>query len=119
LALAILIPWALGMVLLLADGRRRAVSWIAIATLLANLAALVVLAVRVLPDGAETIVTGDWVGGVGIVLHADPLGVAFALLSSFVVLAALVHETLEGVRSRTFPALTVLLATGLTGLFLT
>ena len=119
LSLAILVPWVLGMVLLLADGRRRSVAWLAVATLVCNLTALVVLAVRVLPDGSERIVTGNWVGGVGIVLHADALGIAFALLSSFVVLAALVHETLEGVRSRTFPALAVMLATGLTGLFLT
>lgn len=119
LSLAILIPWVLGMLLLLADGRKPIVGWIAIGTLLSNIAALIVLAVRVLPDGSETIVTGNWVGGVGIVLHADALGVTFALLSSFVVLSALLHETLEGVRSRSFPALTVMLATGLTGLFLT
>jgi multicomponent Na+:H+ antiporter subunit D len=119
LTLSLLIPWALGVLLLLLDGRRRLVGWIAVLALLGNLAALVALAVNVLPDGSVTIVTGGWAGGVGIVLHADPLGVTFALLSSFVVLAALLHETLEGVRSRTFPALAVLLSTGLTGLFLT
>ena len=119
LLLSLLIPWVTGVLLLLADGRRRYVGWIGVAALAGNLAALVVLAVRVLPDGAVRIVTGEWAGGVGIVLEADPLGVAFALVSSFVVLAALVHETLVGVRSRSFPALVVLLATGLTGLFLT
>lgn len=119
LTLSLLVPWAVGVLLLLLDGRRPLVGWIAVLALLGNLAALVVLAVRVLPDGTETVFTGGWEGGVGIVLHADPLGVTFALLSSFVVLAALVHETLEGVRSRTFPALVLLLATGLTGLFLT
>ncbi len=119
LSLALLIPWAVGVVLLLADGRRRLVGWVAVAAMVGNMIALVVLAVGVLPDGSERIVTGGWTGGVGIVLDADPLGVTFALLSSFVVLAALVHEVLEGVRSRIFPALVLMLTTGLTGLFLT
>jgi multicomponent Na+:H+ antiporter subunit D len=119
LVLALLIPWVGGVLLLLADGRRRRWGWAAVAAVAGNLAALVALAVEVLPDGHETIVTGGWEGGIGIVLRADALGVTFALLSSFVVLAALVHEVLDGVRSRTFPALVVLLSTGLTGLFLT
>ena len=119
LALALLIPWLVGALLLVVDGRRRVVGWIAVATVVVNLAALVVLAARVLPDGSERIVTGGWEGGIGIVLEADPLGVTFALLSSVVVLSALVHEVLDGVRSRGFPALVVLATTGLTGLFLT
>lgn len=119
LALALLIPWAVGVTLLVADGRRRWVGWVAVAAMVGNLAALIVLATQVLPDGSRRIVTGGWEGGIGIIIEADPLGVTFALLSSFVVLAALVHEVLDGVRSRTFPALVVLLATGLTGLFLT
>lgn len=119
LALALLIPWVTGVGLLLADGRRRVWGWVAVGGVLGNLAALVVLAVRVLPDGSERVVTGGWQGGVGIVLEADALGIAFALVSSLVVLAALVHEVLDGVRSRIFPALVVLLTTGLTGLFLT
>lgn len=119
LVLALLIPWVIGVLLLLADGRRKTYGWLSVAAVAGNLAALIVLATRVLPDGHETIVTGGWQGGVGIVLRADALGVVFALLSSFVVLAALVHEVLDGVRSRTFPALVVLLTTGLTGLFLT
>ena len=57
--------------------------------------------------------------GVGIVLHADVLGVAFALLSVLVLLAATAHEVLAGVRERVFPGLVLLLACGLTGLFLT
>jgi multicomponent Na+:H+ antiporter subunit D len=119
LTLALLIPWLTGAGLLLADGRRRVVGWAAVAAVVGNLAALTALAVRVLRDGAVTVATGDWPGGIGIVLHADALGLAFALISSLVVLAALVHEVLDGVRSRTFPALVVMLATGLTGLFLT
>ena len=119
LVLALLIPWVVGVVLLLVDGRRPVVAWVAVGAMVANLGALVALALEVLPGGAVEIVTGNWVDGVGIVLRADPLGVAFALLSSLVVLAALIQEAVGGVRSRTFPALVVLLATGLTGLFLT
>ena len=55
----------------------------------------------------------------GIVLRADALGVAFALLSILVLLAATAHEVFTGVRDRTFPGLVLLLAGGLTGLFVT
>ena len=119
LGLALLIPWAAGALLVLADGRSRAVGWAAVGALAANLAALGVLAAEVLSGRAVEVVTGNWPAGVGIVLHADALGVLFALLSSFVLLAATVHEVIDGVRERTFPALVVLLAAGLTGLFLT
>jgi multicomponent Na+:H+ antiporter subunit D len=73
----------------------------------------------VLAGGSRQVVTGGWPAGVGIVLRADALGVAFALLSMLVLLAAAVHEVIAGVRERTFPGLVVLLAAGLTGLFLT
>ena len=43
----------------------------------------------------------------------------FAVLSSLALLAATVHEVLDGVRERVFPGLVVLLAAGLTGVFLT
>jgi multicomponent Na+:H+ antiporter subunit D len=78
-----------------------------------------VLAVSVNSSGAVTLTTGDWPAGVGITLRADALGVLFALLSSVALLAAAVHEVLEGVRERVFPGLVVLLATGLTGVFVT
>lgn len=119
LAISLLVPWVVGVALLLVDGRRRRWGWVAIAAVAANLIAVAVLAAKILPDGSERVVTGGWDVGVGIVLEADALGVAFALVSSLVVLAALAHEVLEGVRSRAFPALVVLLVTGLTGLFLT
>ncbi len=117
--LPLLIPWVVGVILLALDGRRRWVGWLAVAAIAANLAALVVLAVAVFSDGPRQLVTGNWPAGVGIVLRADALGVLFAVVSSAVVLAAMLHEVLDGVRSRVFPALVVLLATGLTGLFLT
>jgi multicomponent Na+:H+ antiporter subunit D len=119
LALALIIPWATGIVLVLLDGRRRLVGWLAVLALAANLVALVVLAVSVLGDGRVVITTGDWPAGVGITLRADALGVLFALLSSLTLLAATAHEVLEGVRERVFPGLVVLLAAGLTGVFLT
>src|SRR4029079_13229165 len=119
LSVALVIPWASGIVLVLCDARRRAVGWIAAAAIAANLAALVVLAASVLSDGPVRLTTGDWPAGVGIALRADALGVVFAVLSSFAVLAATVHEVLHGVVERVFPGITVLLAAALTGVFLT
>lgn len=110
LALALVIPWATGIVLVLLDGRRRLVGWVAVAVLAANLAALLVLAAQVLPDGTVEATTGDWPLGVGITLRADALGVLFAVLSSLALLAATIHEVLDGVRERVFPGLVVLLA---------
>ena len=119
LSLALLIPWATAVVLLVLDGRRRAVGWVAVAAVGANLGFLVALAISVLSDGPVVVTTGNWPAGTGITLRADALGVIFALLSSLALLAAVVHEVLEGVRERTFPGLVVVLAAGLTGVFLT
>ena len=118
-SVALFVPWAAGVVLVAFDGRRRVVGWVAVAALAANLAALVALAVSVLSDGPEVATTGNWPPGVGITLRADALGIVFALLSSLALLAAGVHEVLDGVRERVFPGLVVLLAAGLTGVFLT
>ena len=63
--------------------------------------------------------TGNWPAGVGITLRGDALGVLFALVSSMMLLAAMTHEGIEGVRERQFPGLVVLLAAGLSGAFLT
>ena len=119
LVLALIVPWAGGAVLVLLDGRRRRVGWVAVALLAANVAALVVLAVEVLRDGTVSATTGNWPPGVGITLRADALGVLFALLSSVVILTAVIHEVLEGVRERVFPGVALFVATGLTGVFLT
>src|SRR6185369_7389706 len=97
LSAALILPWATGVPLVL----------------------LAVLMAGVLADGSRDVVTGRWPEGVGIVLRADTLGVAFALLSVLVLLAATAHEVIAGVRDRTFPGLVLLLAGGLTGLFLT
>ena len=119
LSLSLVVPWAAGLLLTLLDGRRRMIGWVAVAALAVNLGALVVLAAAVLPDDTVVVTTGDWPVGIGITLRADALGVLFALLSSLSLLAATVVEVLDGVRERTFPGLVVLLAAGLTGVFLT
>ena len=119
LSLSLVVPWAAGLLLTLLDGRRRVIGWVAVAALAVNLGALVALAAAVLPDDTVVVTTGDWPVGIGITLRADALGVLFALLSSLSLLAATVVEVLDGVRERTFPGLIVLLAAGLTGVFLT
>jgi multicomponent Na+:H+ antiporter subunit D len=119
LALALAVPWAAGVVLVALDGRRRLVGWLGIGALVAQVGALVALAVHVLPGRAVHFATGGWPADVGIVLRADSLGVTFALVSAVMLLAAAVQAVLEGVVERTFPGLVVLLSTGLSGLFLT
>lgn len=119
LALPLLIPWVAGAVLVALDGRRRGVGWLVVAALAAHVAALAALAVEVVPEGPRQLVTGGWPPGVGIVLRADSLGMVFALVSALVLLVATAHAVLDGVRERTFPGLVLLLAAGLTGLFLT
>jgi len=119
LVLPLAVVWLGATVLALLDGRRRLVGWLAVGILGANVAALVVLGVRVAEDGRQELVTGNWPSGVGITLAADELGVLFAVLSSAVLLVALLYEVLGGVRSRTFPALVLFMGAGLTGLFLT
>lgn len=116
---ALLVPWAAGIVLALLDARRPLVGWAAVGALAVNLAALVAVAIDVIGSGPLTAVTGDWPAGVGIRLRADALGVLFAALSSFVLLAATVHEVLDGVAERGFAGFVLLLAAGLTGAFVT
>jgi multicomponent Na+:H+ antiporter subunit D len=117
--IALIAPWAAGAVLVVLDGRRRLVGWLAVTVLVANLAALALLAAVVLSDGPVDATTGDWPAGVGITLRADALGVVFAALSSLALLAGTVFEVLDGVRERVFPGMAVLLAAGLTGVFVT
>jgi multicomponent Na+:H+ antiporter subunit D len=90
-----------------------------VATLVATLVAVAVLAVRVWTDGPLESVTGGWPAGVGITLRADALSVLFALLTTAVLVVCLAHEVLAGVESRLFPALVLFMTVGLTGLFLT
>lgn len=119
LAAAMLAPWLAAAILAPLDGRRRAAGWAAAAVLAASLAALAVLYAHVLSTAPVRLVAGGWPEGIGIVLRADALGLVFALLSTLVLLAALLHEVLSGVGDRRFPALVLFLAAGLNGLFLT
>jgi multicomponent Na+:H+ antiporter subunit D len=119
LALPIGIPWVLAAVLALLDGRKSWVGFLAAAGLGTNLLSLVWLALVVLWDGPLEMTAGSWPEGVGITLRADALSVTFALVSVGVILVSLLFELALGVRWRTFPALVLLVAAGLTGLFLT
>lgn len=119
LVLPLGIVWIAALAVTLMDGRRARTGWAACVALAGGLAAVVWLGADVLRDGPRQQVAGDWPAGVGITLRADALGVLFAGLSLAVLLAALVYETIGGIRSRTFPALVLYLGTGLTGLCLT
>lgn len=111
--------WIGGLLLSLADGRRRGIAAIAALLLGAGLVANLVLARAVLTGGSQEMVAGNWPEGVGITLRADALGVAFALTASAVIFVAFCYEMVGGVESRSFPALSLFLAAGLSGLFLT
>lgn len=115
--LAILWFGSIGVAVL--DGRRRPVGLLALAVLAAGFAASLALGIDVYRHGAKEMVAGGWEPGVGITLHLDTLGVAFTVLSLGVLLAALAYEVANGVQTRIFPATVLLMATGLTGLFLT
>lgn len=111
--------WAAALAFAALDGRRRRIGWMAVAVLAIAWVLSLWLTWDVVQHGPRTMVAGDWAPGVGIVLRLDALGALFAALSLGVLLAALVFEVLGGVRSRSFPALVLFLATGLGGLFLT
>jgi multicomponent Na+:H+ antiporter subunit D len=119
LVLPIAIFWAGAIGLSLLDGRRRLTAWGALAVLLVGFVALALLAARVLTEGPVETIAGNWPVGVGIRLRADPLGIAFALLSTLVLIVAVAYEAIGGAATRAFPALSLFLAAGLTGLFLT
>ena len=118
LSLALLIPWVSGVVLVVLDGRKRWVAALAIAALVATLGCLVAVAATA-PGGRVSFTTGDWPPGVGITFQADALGLLFAILSVGTLTAAATHEVLDGVREPEFPGIVVLLAAGLSGVFLT
>ena len=119
LVLSVGLPWTLAVAFALLDGRRAWVGWLAAAGLTVSFASAVLLTLRVLREGPVEMVTGGWPEGIGIVLRADVLGAVFAAASVGVVLASLAYELFLGVRTRTFPALVLFVAAGLSGLFLT
>jgi multicomponent Na+:H+ antiporter subunit D len=118
-ALPLLVLWPVAVVLALVDGRRRWAGLLGVATLGVVVALLGALLARVAADGPQEVVAGGWPVDVGIRLRADALGAVFALVSAGVLLASLAQAVITGVRSRATPALTVFMALGLTGLFLT
>jgi multicomponent Na+:H+ antiporter subunit D len=119
IALALAVPFIAAIVLSALDGRRAWAGRLAAVLLAGHVAVLAVLVAKVFSDGPIETVSGGWPAGVGIVLRADALGAVFALLTSIVLLCALLHETSDGIRLRSFPALVLALDAGLTGLFLT
>jgi multicomponent Na+:H+ antiporter subunit D len=119
LVLPLAIFWFGGLALALADGRRRLAGIAGIVLLTAGLLATSALAAIVLRDGPLEVVAANWPAGVGITLRADGLGMAFSLTAITVLLLSYCFEFAGGIESRSFPALTIFLAAGLTGLFLT
>lgn len=119
LAAPLAILWIGGVLLALADGRRRWVGLAGLVILGAGLVATVALAGEILREGPVEMTAGNWPSGVGITFRADALGIAFAVTSTAVLFVAYAFEFAGGIDSRTFPALTLLLATGLTGVFIT
>jgi multicomponent Na+:H+ antiporter subunit D len=119
LALPVGIPWVFAAVLALLDGRKWWVGLLSAVGLGVGFFFLILLAIGVLQEGSVEMTAGGWPEGIGITLRADALGVTFALVSVGVVLVSLLFELSLGVRWRTFPALVLLVAAGLVGLFLT
>ena len=118
-ALPMIVLWPAAIVLALLDGRRRGAGLAAVGALAAAFVLLAVLLGTVAAGGAVELVPGGWASDVGIRLRVDALGAVFAVLSCGVLLAALLQAVIAGVGSRTVPALTLFMALGLTGLFLT
>lgn len=117
LPLAILMFGAAGTALL--DGTRRRNGWLAVAILTAAIIATVSLGWTVYQEGTQELAVGGWGQGIGITLRIDMVGMIFAVLCQFVLLAALVYEVVSDVGARIFPALVLFLAVGLTGLTFT
>jgi multicomponent Na+:H+ antiporter subunit D len=113
------ICWAAALAFAALDGRRKRIGWAASIVLAIAWFISIWLTWDVVQHGPRTMVAGNWEPGIGIVLRLDALGALFATLSLGVLLAALLFEVFGGVRSRSFPALVLFLATGLCGLFLT
>lgn len=119
IALPLVLLWPAAIVAAVLDGRRR---WVGVASVVVLAGACVLLAIllgRVAADGPQDLVAGGWAADVGIRLRVDALGATFALLSAGIVLVSLAQAVATGIGSRAFPALTLFMTLGLTGLFLT
>lgn len=115
--LIVLFPAAIALALM--DGRRRPAGVLAIAALAGATVALGALMAKVGLDGPQEVVAGGWPIDVGIRLRVDALGAVFALTTSAVLLVTTIQAVITGVSSRTMPSLTMFMALGLTGIFLT
>lgn len=111
--------WVLGACLTVLDGRRRWVGVLATVGLVAALAADAALLVELADGGTMEMVTGGWPRGIGIHLRADLVSALFAAVTTLVLTVVLAHELAEEVRSRSFPALILLLGAGLHGVYFT
>jgi multicomponent Na+:H+ antiporter subunit D len=119
LAAPLVILWPAAIVLAFLDGRRRGPGLAAVGVLVATFVVLAVLTTRVAGGGAEELVSGGWPIDVGIRLRLDALGAVFALLTTGVLAASLLHAVLGGTATRLLPTLTLFMALGLVGLFMT
>lgn len=113
------VPWFAAIGVVAFDGRRRGVAALSAAALLAVLVVDVILLLATANGAVYEDVTGRWPQGVGIRLYVDAASALFATLSAFILFVVLVHEALEGIRSRAFPALVLFLCVGLHGVFFT
>jgi multicomponent Na+:H+ antiporter subunit D len=119
IALPIAILWIGGVLLAVMDGTRKPIGYLGIGILAAAMSAVVVLGVDAYHNGQQEMAVAGWEPGVGIALRVDMLGITFAVLSLFVLMTALWFEVSRDVKARIFPALTVFMGLGLTGLFFT
>lgn len=113
------VPWFAATLLVAFDGRRRFVAAMCAAALLVALIIDVTLLVRCASGVVYEDISGRWPQGVGIRLYVDAASALFATVCAFLLLVVLVHEALEGIRSRAFPALVLFLCVGLHGVFFT
>lgn len=117
LPLAILLFSAV--LLTLVDGTSRLVGWMAVTAIGLAMLATIALGVQIDRLGPQTMLVGNWPEGIGIALRVDGLGIAFAVLSQFVLLIALAWEVASGLSAPRFAALVMFEAVGLTGAFFT
>jgi multicomponent Na+:H+ antiporter subunit D len=113
------ILWIAGLTLAPFDGRRRLVGWAALISLVLAFLAAIRLTAEVVAGGPIQVVAGSWPVGVGIALRADALGAVFMITALAVILVSYCFELAGGIESRSYPALSLFLAVGLTGVFLT
>lgn len=118
-AVPLLLLWLGGAAILFLDGRRRGVATFAVLLVVTAAAIAAWLLGGSVLAGLTEVVTGEWPAGVGIRLRTDALGGLFTVVSLLGITGALLVEWARGIESRVLPAVLVLLAAGLTGLFLT